>query len=211
MPRLRSQLLVYGGVTAVSQGVTFGLLALFARWLTAAEYGSYGLVTTLVTLGTAVLTFGMVPAYFHFATGHRNAIGATFLTVVLLAGAGLVLGGLLLDDHVAPLLFGSRADAGLVVLVLPVLALEACALLPLTQLRHRQDTGRYAAIVLAKHVAVLALSVFAVGHLGMGLRGGLVALLLGSVVGTAFAFRASPVRRARPDPALLRRMLSFGL
>ncbi len=211
MAVLRRQLLVYGGVTAVSQGVTFGLLALFARWLEAAEYGSYGLVTSLVTLGTALLTFGMVPAYFHFVAAHRQRIGATFLSAVVVAGSVLVLVGALFDRQLAGFLFGSPAEAGLVVLVLAVLAVEACALLPLTQLRAGEASTRYAGTVLVKHAAVLTLSVFAVGHLGMGLPGAVSALVVGSALGAAFAFRAAPVPTARPDPALLRRMLSFGL
>lgn len=211
MPGLTRQLLVYGGVTGLSQGLTFVVLGLFARWLSASAYGAYGLVTTLVTLGAAVLSFGLIPAYFHFFSLHRERVGVTSLSFVLAMSIVLVVAVLPFRGWLGPVVFGDDGSSELVALVLWVVVLETCTVIPLTHLRAEQAAGMYGGIVLVKQLVVLLTSVIAVGQLDHGLGGALTALVIGSGVGLALAVRASPVLGGRPDLDLLRRMLVFGL
>jgi O-antigen/teichoic acid export membrane protein len=204
-------LLIYGISTAVNHGVVFVQLAFYARWLSPGEYAAYGLVTTLAALVGAVLTFGLVPAYFRFVREGSDVVATTvFVCVGVVAGVA-VLAMLWLRVWVAPLVFGDQAGDHVFTLMLVDFLFETVTIVPLTRLRAEEAPSQYLAVIGAKQLTTILMAGALVQVAARGLEGAMEALVIGAGSGLVVALCLAPLSSRTVDVRLLRRMLRFGM
>jgi O-antigen/teichoic acid export membrane protein len=212
--RLGRQSLVYGLGSVVARFASLLLLPLYSHYLTQADYGAIETMTALVAVAVTLAQFGMVNALFRFALARdddeRWATVRTALAFCAISGLVFAAVAALLTPWAADAMLGGRYTLWLV----------SCAglLISLTYeptagiYRLQQQPRRYLMITLVNVGFTVLASVLGV----VLLHAGAVGLVAGSYAGTLVALAVVlsdrwSLLRGRPDWALLRPMLEFGL
>ncbi|MGE0447308.1 MAG: oligosaccharide flippase family protein [Vicinamibacterales bacterium] len=189
------------------------LIPLLVRTFSLEDFGEWAQYGVTLSLLAPALALGLPAAMGRFlasATPDAAARG-TWSAVALIGSLAAVLGGVgvLLRVPLAHLLHTSPALLGLFVWVV---GLEALNLVMLSVWRGRLQMRAYAVTALllfAGEVGLVSMAALA----GRGLTGAMTALLVVRVAGTlglaVAVARTLPIRR--PEPALLRAYLAFGL
>ena len=186
--------------------VNFAALALFTRLLSPAAYGRYALLVASADLVGAVVFRWLALSLLRFFAAYeeRERLLGTLLTGFLLLVAGvLTLTG-------AALVLSGPAVRPFVALGAALLLAQAWFELNLEGTRASLRPARYGLLTLARSLLFI-LSGGLLVRLGYGAAGVAAGAVLAALLPTLFA--ASLWRGARPnaDPALLRRLLRYGL
>lgn len=221
MPSEAAAILKHGRIYAVANVVSRAsgllLLPLYAKVLTASEFGVYGLVTVVADMVAVMLMIAVnnafTVAYFEQAEdeGRRRVVSTGFLAL------GALTSGLLMLAYPAGWalsvgLFGDAAQAGVLTAALGSVAAGSIFELALTYYRALKHSGTCLLISAGKAVLLLGLNLLFLLGLELGVAGiflangvalaGLGLLLAAAVLadsGLAFS------------PAILRRMVALGL
>lgn len=211
---LAKETALYGLSTVLGRAMSFLLTPLFTYLLSRAESGVVQTTYSYVAFLTVVYGLGLDVAYLRLGRRPGGADPAAF------TGALACVAAVALPLSAALHLFAEPAAAAVGIPVelassvryaAWILALDALALLPYTELRGSHRAGTYAGIKTAGIAMNLVLAWVLVRTLGLGVRGIFLANLLASAATLAML---SPVLRpmlARPDAAKARAMAAFGL
>lgn len=204
-------ILLYGGATGGAQASTFVLLALYARRLSPADYGSYSLFTGILALGASILTLGLIPAFFRFYTKAPKEVPSTVLCCVIASILFSYIVAIAGREYLNPLMFGELTSLSVYVLVLGALGTEVALQVPLTHMRADGQSQRYAVVVVVRTLTLLACGVLMVAILRMGFHGAIVAAVVSATMAATLAFILKRPPLVRPSRPLLAAMLAFGL
>lgn len=211
------QSLVYGIGSLSNSALSFILIPLYTRQLTAAEYGVLSLLQTMSSLLSAMMGLGISYALFRSYFDqqapercHRVA-GTAFVIATVVPGVLLALvGGL--APQISELLLGAPAYEQLVVLLLLTLFFELGLAIPMTLFRAREQPQWFAAISVGKLALNLVANICLVAGFGLGVAG----VVYGGLFSAAAAYLTALILM-RPDVrpsfewALARQMLAFSL
>ena len=211
---LAKETAIYGLSTVLGRMLSFMLTPLFTHLLLPSESGVVQTVYSCVGFFTVVYGLGLDVAYLRL--GRRDgkldagAFTGAWGTIVVLAFAA---SGLI---HVfaapAALAIGIPVEFAVIVRYAAwILAIDAAALIPYTELRGSHYAGTYAGIKVVNIAMTLALSWIFVGRMHMGVRGVFLANLVASCASLAMLAPVLLSRLAAPDRERLRAMLAFGL
>jgi O-antigen/teichoic acid export membrane protein len=205
----------YQVADAVAKLIALGLLPVYTRHLTRADYGTAELLLTVVILLSIVVRLGLGEAFvrFHFLDEDaarrrrvaRTATGVMLATTTLVAGAAALAAGPLSEA-----LLGSRHPAEMRAAALGLWAFTNLEL-AYALLRVDERTRPYLLASLSNVALTVGLTLWLV----VGLDEGALGLLLGNFGASAIVLLGLwwVLRDAlgRPDGAELRPMLRFGL
>jgi O-antigen/teichoic acid export membrane protein len=209
---------VYAAGNIASAGLLFLLVPVYTRHLSPAEYGGYALVSSLLSLLLAFTDLGLTNAFarLHFdekpaAPGERSS--ALYTTALVVSTAmGLAMAGLLVG--VAPVA-GPRwleVPPDWLQLAAAIIVFQSLITIPMILLRATERAVGYSALLLVQNVLQVGFGVLFVARLGYGVAGVLAAQVVGTGTVAAIAVAATlPGSLRRPDPALVRGLLAFGL
>jgi O-antigen/teichoic acid export membrane protein len=211
---LAKETAIYGLSTVLGRMLGFLLTPLFTHLLLPAESGVVQTVYSCVGFFTVVYGLGLDVAYLRL--GRRDgkldpgAFTASWGTVVVLAFAA---SGLIhLFAAPAAVALGIPVEFAVVVRYAAwILAIDAAALIPYTELRGSHYAGTYAGIKVVNITMTLVLSWIFVGRMHMGVRGVFLANLVASCASLAMLSPILVSRLAAPDRERLKSMLAFGL
>jgi O-antigen/teichoic acid export membrane protein len=193
------------------------LVPVYARCLSAGEFGVLSLLTITLTLVTIVLKLGLNHAFFrhYYETddpAHRRKIVGSTLIFLLVSSAAATALLWMVAPQLSGLVFkGDQARADLIRLVLLISFFDVITLIPDSILRAKFKSAQYSALNITAFVVQLALIVYLVLGVGANIRN----VLIGRLVGGAFEALLFYVM-VRRDLSLsfsaseLRGMLSFG-
>jgi O-antigen/teichoic acid export membrane protein len=212
--RLARDSVLYAIGTVAARAVSILMLPLYTRFLTPEDYGvlyllqvTLDVVAILVAEGT---TAGVLRFYFKSPdTRERHVLlSTTFLLLLLLhaVGAALVLAA---APGIWQVVLRGSGSAELVRIAGVSLFLQALLPVPLLFLQARQRAGAYTAVMVARLLVNVALNVFFLVGLGMGVKGMLLGgLLANAIVGVPVAgwmLRRTGIRIQRRVVAMIRR------
>ena len=205
---------VYGLSTVLGRMLTFLLTPLFTHLLNRAQSGVVQTTYSYMAFLTVVYGLGLDVAYLRLGRrggapddGAFTAALGTVMAVALSVSALIhlfaepIAGAIGIPVELAPVL---RYSAW-------ILAIDAAALLPYTELRGAHRAGLYAGVKLVGITMTLALSWIFVRRMGLGVRGVFLANLVANCASLAMLAPVLLARAAKPDRARLREMLVFGL
>jgi O-antigen/teichoic acid export membrane protein len=211
---LAKETAIYGLSTVLGRMLGFLLTPLFTHLLLPAESGVVQTVYSCVGFFTVVYGMGLDVAYLRLgrpggkpdAGSFTGAWGAVL--VLAFAASGLLH---IFAARVA-VAIGIPAELAVVVRYAAwILAIDAAALIPYTELRGAHYAGTYAAIKIVNISMTLILSWIFVGRMHMGVRGVFLANLIASCSSLAMLSPVLLSRLAAPDRERLRGLLAFGL
>jgi O-antigen/teichoic acid export membrane protein len=211
---LAKETAVYGLSTVLGRMLSFLLTPLFTHLLLPAESGVVQTVYSCVGFFTVVYGLGLDVAYLRLGRREGKPDAGAFTgawgTVVLLAFTVSAL------IHVfaakAATAIGVPAELAVVVRYAAwILAIDAAALIPYTELRGAHYAGTYAGIKIVNIAMTLILSWVFVGRMQMGVSGVFLANLIASCASLAMLAPVLLSRLAAPDRQRMRAMLAFGL
>lgn len=214
--------LVYGLGNTASALVGLILVPVYAHYLPPEEFGLFALWLSVYGVLGLLYDLGMQNSVGRFfferpvtSASPGSALAPLFSTasVFLLFYAGS-LSALLWwrAADVSSLLTGSPAHAVLARILALALFADILAMVPLTVMRMEERSVRFVVLSAARAGTALGLNLLLVVGLGWGVRGAMLSNAVSSLtmllfLAPEFARRA----RAAPVPALLKRMLGFGL
>ncbi len=211
---LAKETAIYGLSTVLGRMLSFLLTPLFTHLLLPAESGVVQTVYSCVGFFTVVYGLGLDVAYLRL--GRRDgkldpgAFTASWGTVVVLAFAASGLIHVFAEPAAAAI--GIPVEFAVIVRYAAwILAIDAAALIPYTELRGSHYAGTYAGIKVVNIVMTLVLSWIFVGRMQMGVRGVFLANLVASCASLAMLGPVLLSRLAVPDRERWRAMLAFGL
>lgn len=201
--RTQRNTLVYLSVSVLSKTAAIFLIPLYTSRLTRAEYASYGLCQTLYWIVPTLLTLSLHAAFGRFFFDHRDPIERDgTLGVLARTIVGLTVASGLLVELVfllAPNIRVANMDVPLLRLVL-----WTCVAIPVVDivtvyLRCSESALRFAVL----NLSVFAITICAIAYFvtrGLGLRGLLLGMMYGQLVGALFAstfifLKLKPIRR----------------
>jgi O-antigen/teichoic acid export membrane protein len=218
--RLATTGAAYTAASILSKVIAVGLLPLYTRYLTPADYGAAEVLFTAVVTASIVVRFGLIEAilrfYYRDDEDPGEVVRSSFAGLLWLATAGaLVL--LLFAGPLSELLIPEpeklgESGAGLVRIAIGGLWVLTMWEFMLTLFRLEERARAYFLTTLLNVLASIGLTVVLVVGFEDGARG----LLLGSyAAGAAFVLGLVAWQRRRLslrfDRALLRRLFRFGL
>jgi len=205
---------VYGLSTVLGRMLTFLLTPLFTHLLNRAESGVVQTTYSYMAFLTVVYGLGLDVAYLRLGRRGGEPDDGAF-TGALGAVLGVALPLSLLIHFFAEPLAGAIGippeSAPVLRYAAWILAIDAAALLPFTELRGSHRAGLYAGVKLVSITLTLALSWLFVRRLGLGVRGVFIANLVANSASLAMLAPVLAARVSRPDRARLREMLVFGV
>jgi O-antigen/teichoic acid export membrane protein len=211
---LAKETAIYGLSTVLGRMLSFLLTPLFTHLLIPAESGVVQTVYACVGFLAVAYAMGLDVAYLRL--GRRDgklddgAFTGAWGTVVVVAFA--VSG--LIHVFAAPVAaaIGIPVEFATIVRYAAwILAIDAAALIPYTELRGSHHAGTYAGIKIVNIVMTLALSWVFVRRMHMGVQGVFLANLVASCASLSMLAPVLISRLAAPDWERMRAMLSFGL
>jgi O-antigen/teichoic acid export membrane protein len=211
---LAKETAIYGLSTVLGRMLSFLLTPLFTHLLIPAESGVVQTVYACVGFFAVVYGLGLDVAYLRLGRRDGKPDDAAFTgawgTVVVLAFA--VSGLIHLFATPAAAAIGIPVEFATIVRYAAwILAVDAAALIPYTELRGSHHAGTYAGIKIVNIVMTLALSWIFVRRMQMGVSGVFLANLVASCASLAMLSPVLISRLAAPDRERMRSMLAFGL
>ncbi len=210
---LAKETAIYGLSTVVGKMLNFMLTPLFTHLLLPAESGVVQTVYSYIGFLAVLYALGLDVAYLRL--GRRagkpdpGAFTAAWGAVAALALAASAAIHLLAAPIAAGI--GAPSAAGVVRLAAWILALDAAALIPFTELRGAHRAGTYATIKVFNIALTLLLSWVFVARWGWGVRGVFLANLAASAASLLLTAPTLVSLLASPSRAALSGMLKFGL
>ncbi|HET7462308.1 MAG TPA: lipopolysaccharide biosynthesis protein [Longimicrobium sp.] len=189
--------LVYGLLDVANRFVGIFLVPLYTRVLAPADYGVLDLVTTLGMVASAVLFLGLDSALlFRFnetddADERRRVVTAANAATLLSVVAGALLMYVARGPLARAAVPGGTGAGALVALAAAALPLQAANQVQMVLLRVRRAYRRYAVLSLGMLLLTIALNVWFVVALRMGVTGVLLAQVLARVPAAAYGFWAT--------------------
>jgi O-antigen/teichoic acid export membrane protein len=204
----------YGLSTVLGRMLSFLLTPLFTHLLNRSESGVVQTAYSYIAFLTVVYGLGLDVAYLRLGRRDGKPDAGAF-TGALACVAGVSLGlSLLIHFFAAPIAVSMGIPAELASVVRYaawILALDALALMPYTELRGTHRAGTFAAIKTFGIALNLVLAFVFVRQMHLGVRGVFLANLIASSATLAILAPALLSRLEIPDRERLRRMLAFGL
>lgn len=204
----------YGLSTVLGRMLSFLLTPLFTHLLSRAESGVVQTAYSYIAFLTVVYGLGLDVAYLRLGRKDGRpdpgAFGGALLCVALVS---LALSALI-HAFAAPLAVAMGIPAGLASVVRYgawILAIDALALMPYTELRGSHRAATYAGVKLVGIAMNLVLAFVFVRGMGLGVRGVFLANIVASAAALAMLAPVFLSRLERPAPGKLGPMLVFGL
>lgn len=210
------QTLIYGAGIVVGRLAGFLMLPIYTRFLTLSDYGILELLTTTVDFVGTIAAMGVAGAVFKFYVDEETEAGKH--TVVSTAAIGLVTTTLVacsLGEAFSPFLsttvLGQDGHALYFQLFFATHVFQTAENIPLLYLRARGRAVAFVAISVLRLLLALALNIYFVVVLRLGVVGVLYSSLIVSAV-AATGLSAWLIRETglRFDFGRFRRMLRFG-
>lgn len=204
----------YGLSTVLGRMLSFLLTPLFTHLLSRGESGVVQTAYSYIAFLTVVYGLGLDVAYLRL--GRRDGKpdpGAFGGALVCVAAVSLAVSALL-HLFAAPVAVAMGIPEGMASVVRYaawILAVDALALMPYTELRASHRAATYAGVKLVGIAMNLALAFVFVRSMGLGVRGVFLANIVASAASLAMLAPVLLSRLERPDPAKIRPMLVFGL
>lgn len=211
---LAKEAAIYGLSTVLGRMLGFLLTPLFTHLLLPAESGVVQTVYSYVGFLAVVYALGLDVAYLRLGRKDGKPDGGAFTAALgaIVALAASVSALLHAFSAPAAAAIGIPAEFAAVVRYAAwILAIDAAALIPYTELRGSHRAASYAAVKLFNIALTLVLSWIFVRRLQMGVRGVFLANLIASGASLALLAPVLLARLAVPDRARLRGLLAFGL
>ena len=211
--RLATTGAAYTTSSVVSKLIAVALLPLYTRYLTPSDYGAAEVLITTVIAASIIIRLGMTEAmmrFFYREDENPDRVVATgFLLLITTATLSLIV-AFPFADEISELLL-DESDPTLARIAVFGLWIYTMYDFCLTLFRLDERARAYLIVTVSNVLFTIPLTVYLVVFREEGAQG----LLLGQYIsGGAFlvALLVVQARRifARPDPALLRRMLRFG-
>jgi O-antigen/teichoic acid export membrane protein len=208
---------VYGLGGILVKAVGFLMLPFYTRYLSPADYGLLEILDLSMSVFGLILSMGMIPAFlrcYAAADGEaeKRRVVSTGCTFGVVTGVLTFVAGVGLVRPVSLLLFGPTVPSTYVLLSFTTLVLTYMANLPRTYLRALEASGTYTVVDTVYVFLLLALNIFFIAVLQIGLVGMLwssvIAGALQFVLLSAWALRKAGVGFHWP---YLKRMLEFGV
>lgn len=204
----------YGLSTVLGRMLSFLLTPLFTHLLNRSESGVVQTAYSCIAFLTVVYGLGLDVAYLRFGRRDGKPDGGAFSgALASVASLALPVSGLMLlfAAKIAAALGIPPQLASVVRYAAAILALDALALMPYTELRGSHRAGTFAAIKTFGIALNLVLAWVFVRQLGLGVRGVFLANLVASSATLAILAPVLLSRLEAPDRERLKEMLSFGL
>ena len=211
---LAKETAIYGLSTVLGRMLGFLLTPLFTHLLLPTESGVVQTVYSCVGFLAVVYALGLDVAYLRLGRKDGKPDDGSFTAALGAVVALAASVSILLHVFAAPAAaaIGIPVESAVVVRYAAwILAIDAAALIPYTELRGSHRAVSYAAVKLFNIALTLVLSWVFVRRLQMGVRGVFLANLIASGASLAMLAPVLLARLAVPDPARLRGLLVFGL
>lgn len=185
MSRIGRHTLIYGLGVVLSKAVSFFMLPIYTRFLTPSDYGVMELIEMTLDIISIVagaqIAIGIFRYYHKAETDReRNAVVSTSFMVLVLSYCLMGAVTFAAAPWLAELVFDSRDNAGLIRLAAMSLAASSFSIAPLTAFRVREQSTYFVLSQLAKLLLQVALNLYFLVELEMGVRGVFMASLIAS-------------------------------
>jgi O-antigen/teichoic acid export membrane protein len=154
----------------------FLLLPLYTSYLTVAEFGTLELLYSTVSIASVILSAGLAHTTIRFffdkpeGAARDRIVVTNFLTVFLLGVLGATVMSLL-RQPLAELIVGDAAFGRAVAICLAIMVMEMSAEIAYAYMRAREQSSLFVWMAFAKLVLQVAVSVYLVAGLKMGVEG----------------------------------------
>lgn len=175
--------LVYGLGIVLGKLASFIMLPVYTRFLTPADYGVLELLSMTIDIIGTVAGIGLASAVFKFyADAPTGADKNQVISTAALSAAGLALVtsalGIIASPLLSRLVIGEAGDPAYFRVFFLIYLLQNFEYVPLMLLRAQHRSGLFIAINVSKLVVMLALNIYFVVHLRMGVMGVLTSNLI---------------------------------
>ena len=206
---------VYALGAALPRAIGLLTLPLYTHVLTPAQYGTFALLVAISSAVAIVLALGLDVAifrlYFRLADDPKRQsafVNSVWSLLIVCPLTGTVAIGLLAWPFVTHARF---SGFDLLLALVGAAAIVASSTVPLAVLRAEQRLRDFLIVTSVSTLAGTSLSLLAVVGFRWGIRGWLIASIVGSAVTLATAVRVVPYHLPRPfDGPLIRNALGFG-
>lgn len=217
LQKLSKQTIIYGLGDAATRAAALILLPIYTRILSPQDYGKLAMALLVSTISSLVLEFGLRAAFFRFyfqsdEAAVRRRLTGTTLIFLLVSSTAILLPLVLLADRIMLPLFKEQTLVPLIQVALIGTFFDLGSVVPFAIFRAEQRAAQYAGLSLARFFINTTLNIIAVVVLGWGVFGVIYAGLLTSAIFFLICLLLT-VRSIEwtIDPALLKRLLVFGL
>lgn len=208
---------VYGLGNVLAKAIGFLMIPFYTHYLNPVDYGILEILDLSMSLFGMVLHLGITAALLRCYAGaetieeKRNAVSTAFLFVGATACVTFLL-GLGLVRPVSVLLFGPKIPSTYLLLSFASFILGYIANLPRTYLRALESSGKLTFVDTAGLLSMLALNIYFIAVLKLGLLGILLSSLVVGVIQTAL-LSGWTIRKVGIGfrGCQLRQMMRFGL
>jgi O-antigen/teichoic acid export membrane protein len=207
---------VYGLGIAVGRLAGFIMLPIYTSFLTPADYGTLELLTLTVDFLGTIASAGVAGAVYKFyadadATTDKHALISTASLLLMALTGVLAIAGALAAPLLSDVALGENGNPLYFRLFFLIYFFQSAESIPLLYMRAREQSGTFAVTNVARLVLSLALNIYFVVFLELGILG---VLYSGCITGMVFAtglliyqFRATRIRFRRPNA---RALVRFG-
>lgn len=215
--RVGSQTAVYTLGVLMGRAFSFLLLPVYTRYLSPADYGIIQLVELTFDVLTLVAGTRLAAGLFHFhekasTVDQKNAVLST--TMIALAGAYAVVAAVaaVLASTLSQLVFDVTTHTTIVRIAAASFLFQGLLIVPLAEIRRREQPRLYVALTSGKLIVQAALNVFFLVVMKYGVLGMFLSTLITSAVLavclTVYLVRQTGVHFSSP---ILRDLMRFGL
>ncbi len=209
--RLGGESLIYGLSTVAARLLNFLLMPFYTHYLPPSGYGVVAAVFSYIAFLNIIYHYGLDQAYMRHRSEDAARAWSSALACLLVSTALLTAPFLLFPSGLAELAGIGAGGGRLMLYTAAILALDTLSLLPFTELRMRHKALRFALVRTASIALNVALNVWFLAGLGMGVEG----VFLASAIAAALPLLllADLLFSARPsfDRGMVRSLLAFAL
>jgi len=210
-------LAIYGFGDVATSLVSFLLLPVYTRYLTAEDYGIIAMLLTVEAVAKILFRFGVDTAfmrlYYDCADPQaRQRLASTIFFFLLAINGAVLLAAVAASGWLSAQLFDTNRYWLLVALALGNTFVGGFYFIPLQVLRITERSGQFISLVFARSAGTLVARLVLVIGAGMGVIGVIVADVVVTAVFTLVLVPwFAPLIRPVFSPAQLRQALGFGL
>ncbi len=207
---------IVGLSSILIKGMTFLLLPLLVRALSAAEYGVIEILNSYMSIASVFLTLELYQAVGRYYSGvgeeEKRELTVSGVCWYLFAFSLFLLAVILFREGLGRQIFGTEERSGVVVTASLMLASNAFFLYLQNILRFSHRTSAYAVANVLNSVIVFVLTILLVVWLKLGVTAVFAAQVTGSFAGILFILKKhAPIGTFRCKTPLLKKMFRFSL